>query len=635
MKRLLCILIFHLFCVNGFTQNCDTSEAKKLYLRADTFLSKDVTYALKLAVKANDKLKSCNKSKHYYKSILTLSRAYYLLDKPDSVLSINLRALSEIPADMPDLYKAKLNHQIGSAYTMLMQLENALKYSLSALKIYERVNDRAGQTNILVNICNIYQQQYNFSQAEKFIRQAEKAAHALADSVVLGNVYNTMGILYAEHQQLDSAEKFFLRSTKIRETLNDKTSIVWNYSNLGGVYALKKQPREAITFFEKAYSRFEEDSNFYGLSSVALNLGESYLQLKDFKKSLQYYQYARSLCEMTGDLDNLENLYNNLSVYYDEIGDLKTAFRYSDSLIVLKDTIYGKRLDESMAEMQTKYDVEKKDLEIQKHKAEIDLQEKQNQIKTIVIIGVLILLIVLVLAGILFYRKKQIENKARAAAELANEKEIRTKAIVEAEEKERRRIAQDLHDGVGQILSAAKLNLSSLQSKIKLNTPEEKEAMANALSLVDDSVKEVRTVSHSMMPNTLLKLGLASAVKEFVTKMGNLPNLKVDLEIVGMDKRLDDQTETVLYRVIQEVVNNIIKHSNANTINLQLIRHEDELTVMIEDNGIGFDTAKINEFGGIGLKNIISRIEFLNGTVHFDSTPGKGTSVVVEIPLNK
>lgn len=634
MKVLGKILII-LFCNTAvFAQNCDTSEVKGLYMRADSFLSKDVSYALTLATKAFDKIKSCVKSKHYYKSVLTLSRAYYQLDRPDSVLALNLMALNTIPENLPLFYKAKLFHQIGSAYTMQMQLENALKYSLEALKLYEAIKDRSGETNILVNICNIYQQQYNFNQAEKFIRKAEKNAHELKDDVVLGNVYNTMGILYAEHQQLDSAEKFFLRSTKIREGLGDRTSIVWNYSNLGGVYALKKQPKEAIKFFEKAYTKFAEDSNYYGLSSVALNLGEAYLQLKDFKKSLEYYHYARNLCSITGDLDNLENLYNNLSVYYDEIGDLKTAFRYSDSLIVLKDTIYGKRLDESMAEMQTRYDVEKKDLEIQKHRTELKLQEKQNQIKTIIIIGIITLLVVIVFAGVLFYRKKQIEQKAKADAELAKEKEIRTKAIVEAEEKERRRIAQDLHDGVGQILSAAKLNLSSLQSKIQLRTAEEKEAMANALSLVDDSVKEVRTVSHSMMPNTLLKLGLGSAVKEFVSKMGNLPNLKVDLEIVGLDKRLDDQTETVLYRVIQEVVNNIIKHSKANTINLQLIRHEDELTVMIEDNGIGFDTAKINEFGGIGLKNIISRIEFLNGTVHFDSTPGKGTNVIIEVPLN-
>jgi two-component system, NarL family, sensor kinase len=190
-----------------------------------------------------------------------------------------------------------------------------------------------------------------------------------------------------------------------------------------------------------------------------------------------------------------------------------------------------------------------------------------------------------------------------------------------------------LHDGVGQLLSAAKLNLSNLDSKLTSKTEEQLLAMQNALSLVDDSVKEVRSVSHNMMPNTLIKQGLASAVREFITKLGSAPTLKVDLEIIGLDTRLDNQVETVLYRVIQEIVNNIIKHANASQISMQLIRHDTELNIMIEDNGVGFDTNQLENFDGIGLKGIQTRIEFLNGSVHFDSTIGRGTTVIIDIPL--
>ena len=176
--------------------------------------------------------------------------------------------------------------------------------------------------------------------------------------------------------------------------------------------------------------------------------------------------------------------------------------------------------------------------------------------------------------------------------------------------------------------------LSNLESKLKLDNDEQKLAMQNALSLMDDSVKEVRAVSHNMMPNTLIKLGLASAVREFITKLGNSPSLKVDLEIIGLDKRLDNQTETVLYRIIQEIVNNIIKHAKASQISMQLIKHDTELNIMIEDNGVGFDSTKINEFNGIGLKGIQTRVEFLNGNVHFDSMVGRGTTVIIDVPLS-
>lgn len=330
---------------------------------------------------------------------------------------------------------------------------------------------------------------------------------------------------------------------------------------------------------------------------------------------------------------NLKQAYGKLAEAYELKKDYPSSLKYYQLYASYKDSIYNEENAKQMAEMQTKYDVDKKDLELAKNKAELEAQEKQAFIKNIIIISVVLLLILLSGLGILFYRKKQIEQQAKLDAEIANQKEIRTKAILDAEEKERRRIAQDLHDGVGQLLSAAKLNLSNLDSKLIAQTEEQKAAMQNALNLVDDSVKEVRLVSHNMMPNTLIKLGLGSAVREFITKLGNAPNLKIDLEIVGLDTRLENQVETVLYRVIQEIINNIIKHAKASHISMQLIRHETEMNVMIEDNGIGFDTSRLENFEGIGLKGIQTRIEFLNGSVHFDSSIGRGTTVIIDIPL--
>ena len=137
-----------------------------------------------------------------------------------------------------------------------------------------------------------------------------------------------------------------------------------------------------------------------------------------------------------------------------------------------------------------------------------------------------------------------------------------------------------------------------------------------------------------MMPNALIRSGLSSAVREFVQRISSTDKLKVDLEIVGLNDRLEQTTETVLFRVLQEIVSNIVKHANANHVTIQLIRHDQEITLMVEDNGRGFDTSKIQEFEGIGLKNLFSRVEFLNGTIHFDSNPGRGTTVTVDIPIH-
>ena len=204
--------------------------------------------------------------------------------------------------------------------------------------------------------------------------------------------------------------------------------------------------------------------------------------------------------------------------------------------------------------------------------------------------------------------------------------------MIVAEENERKRIAADLHDGVGQMMSAAKMNLSAFENDIPFTNDGQKQSFEKIISLVDESCKEIRAVSHQMMPNALLKSGLASAIKEFIDKIDTRV-LKVNLHSEGLNERLDGNVETVLYRVIQECVNNVIKHSGANSLDISLIKDADGIAATIEDNGKGFNAKDKEKFEGIGLKNILSRIGFLKGTVDFDSSPGKGTLVAIHVPL--
>ncbi|MGZ3862652.1 MAG: tetratricopeptide repeat-containing sensor histidine kinase [Bacteroidia bacterium] len=614
-------------------QGCDTNKIKELCDFSEKNLAVDVVKACEKAYEGYLLAKECKQSDWYLRSVVVVSSALYQRDLGDSAIAILNEALKSNSSISP-YYKARISHKLSSCYIMTMQLEKGLKFCFEALKNYEITKDSANQANIYTNIANVYQQQHNFELAVQNLRKALGLAKNINRKKTLGNVYNTLGILYAENQKLDSAEYFFVQSTTIREELNDNTAICWNYNNLGGLYVLLKKPQKAIFYLEKALDKFRLTENYDGQSSAANNLAELYMNMGDQKKALYYYGYSRKLYDLTNNPDNLENLYNNLSVYYDKIGDLKTAFKYSDSLIVLKDSLYGKRLSESLAEMQVKFDVEKKNLEIAMQKDELEIKDKKNKLKNIILISVISTAVLIILMiGLLFQRSK-LKQKQLLDAELLKQQEIRSKAVLEAEEKERVRIARELHDGIGQQLSAARLNIAGLQTALQIKTPEEEILLKNAVDLLDDSVKEVRTVSHSMMPNALLKSGLVSAVREFIHRISSTGNLKVNLEIVGLSERLDQTTETVLFRVLQELVNNIIKHAKASEISIQLVRHETELNIMVEDNGQGFDVKKtMNEAGGIGLKNIQSRINFLNGNIYFDSFPGKGTTVTIELPV--
>src|SRR5262249_4868889 len=139
-------------------------------------------------------------------------------------------------------------------------------------------------------------------------------------------------------------------------------------------------------------------------------------------------------------------------------------------------------------------------------------------------------------------------------------------------------------------------------------------------------------VSHNMMPNALLKSNLDTAVQEFIDKLDQ-KKMRVHLYTEGLDERLDSNIETVLYRVIQECVNNVIKHASATTLDISLIKDKDGISATVEDNGSGFDTTDKQKLNGMGLKNITTRIEYLKGTVEFDSNPGKGTLVALHVPV--
>ncbi|MCB0697013.1 MAG: sensor histidine kinase, partial [Chitinophagaceae bacterium] len=259
-------------------------------------------------------------------------------------------------------------------------------------------------------------------------------------------------------------------------------------------------------------------------------------------------------------------------------------------------------------------------------------QEFQLTRKNYMLTGIAALFIALTLLSYSWYKRYQLKQSAALQAAVMKQQELATKAIIEAEENERQRIAGDLHDGVGQMMSAAKINLSTVSDGITFASEEQRTRFENALKLVDDSCSEVRTVSHNIMPNSLLRNSLAAAVRTFINKIDQHV-LKINLHTEGLNEKLDENIEIMLYRVVQECVNNVIKHAKANILDISLIKDGHEISVTIEDNGIGFDTTDKTKFDGIGMKNIASRIQYLKGTVEWDSGRNKGTVVSIQVPL--
>ncbi|MBP6430506.1 MAG: sensor histidine kinase [Ferruginibacter sp.] len=486
-----------------------------------------------------------------------------------------------------DLLKASILNEMGKLYRKTKDLKRALQHYDEAYAIHKQQNNLDGMATILNESGVVFEYENNYTEAISRYKKSLAIREKMKD--LLGQSYslNFIGGAYTLQKKYQEAESNLLESLKLRQQLKDSFSIALSYTDLAYMYADKGDLTKAT---------------------------ESYTQSNVIAQKLKYKELV------SGNYKELANI-------AEKQGNQASALNYIKLHYALKDSIYNEAKMQQIEQLNAKYQTEKKEQQIKEQQYQIT---KRNYL----LLGTAIFLLLLSALTYSFYKRKKLQHEARLQEAIIKQQDIATKAVLDAEEKERERIARDLHDGVGQVMSAAKMNLSSFENELNFKDENQKLKFEKAISLVDEGCKEVRNVSHQMMPNALLKAGLSSAIKEFIDKIES-KTLKVNLYTEGLNERLDNNIETVLYRVIQECVNNVIKHSGANQLDISLIKDDDGISATIEDNGKGFDSKAKIKNEGIGVNNIKARVEFLKGTVDFDSAEGKGTLVAIHVPVGK
>jgi signal transduction histidine kinase len=233
----------------------------------------------------------------------------------------------------------------------------------------------------------------------------------------------------------------------------------------------------------------------------------------------------------------------------------------------------------------------------------------------------------------LLYNRYRLRQNNRYQKELNRQQNELFNTIAATQDQERKRIAQDLHDSLGSILSAAKLKLSALKDTGSAVPASQAEKYQAAMQLLDEASAELRNISHNIMPAALSKLGLVAALRNLINHITSHSGIQFSFSSHDFDQRIDEQAEMSIYRIVLELINNIVKYAAASRVTVQLIRYPDYINLSVEDNGRGFDYQDtVHARKGIGLENILSRVGYLKGKINIDTAPGRGTSVIIDIP---
>lgn len=528
-----------------------------------------------------------------------------------------------------------LLNNLGGDNLKLGDYQKAIDNYTKAAEILER-DQAAALPSVYEGKAAVYQELQQIDKAIEYHAKAIKAAEKLGDKVSLARRYMNYAELLAKQERYAEAQSVLKTSQPLLAQTKDPIAQAVFYQIRGSIYQHEKKYREAIADFRASYQIGLDNDDKY--QQIAL-LDPLIRSLLDAGEATEAKRMNDTLLEKATRYQmnfGRLNAYSNTARWCILNNDPATAYKFLEMKMQLSDSISSDEMKKKIALTETRYRVAGKDREIQTLQAEKEIRELQLLQKSVlnyILVGGFVALLII---GTLIYRTYRQTQKIQQQriSELETEKQLAaTEAIIEGEEKERSRLAQDLHDGLGGLLSGIKYSLNNMKENL-IMTPGNAQAFEQSIGMLDHSISEMRRVAHNLMPENLLKFGLDAAMRDFCSEMQLNGMLQVHYQSLGLkDKSMDQGLSVTVYRVTQELLNNIVKHAGATQAIVQIAATDSQLTITVEDNGKGLADETIKSAQGIGWKNIYSRVQYQKGTINIQSQPGKGTSVYIEFPV--
>lgn len=530
-----------------------------------------------------------------------------------------------------ELDLAKISVNLSINYNRLGEFEKTIASATEALRVFEQLEDRKGISISLNIIGQVYFYNEAYEKAKDYFFQYLTNAGKAQDSLEIAGGYANVGSAYEKMKVLDSSIFFQQKALTIHRAIKNEYGIGNAVQNIGNNFLAREIYDSAIFYLRQAQTIYEKVENAAGLTEVQVNLAESFQKAGDFYAALQEAKEGIRLAEEIKEPFLHSRAALVASKSQEALKNYQLALQQYKLYDAISEEIFNENSRKNIDEINTKYETEKKEQQIELQEVQLSEQEKTIQLNRALLIAAAITVLLLLVIGILVRNRIKRKQEEHLQKERLMAREAELQATVSSQEKERARYARDLHDGFGQMISILNMNLKSLEENSK---PDERQEVFEASEQVlNDMYQELKSICFDLMPQTLINQGLAMAIDEYASRINQSGKMNVKTNYFGLEQRLADVQEISFYRIVQEWVNNILKHSDAKMVSIQLTKDAEEITLLIEDDGSGINQNNLIHGKGNGWKNLMVRANLISGTLELESAPGtKGNTLILNAP---
>lgn len=441
----------------------------------------------------------------------------------------------------------------------------------------------------------------------------------------IGNVLHSLG-------QHEEAIRYSSEARAGYEAAGYTRYIPYMDHNIGIASDSLGRTQEARTLYLQAIKGHQAHDNFYELANTHLVLSANYRKTNDFKSAYTNANQALTLADDINSIELRAKTLLELSKTLAGLNRYNEAYELARQFTELNDSIFEEKKTKQIFELQTQYETEKNQQQISLQQAQLEEQTAIIQRNRLAFVAAIVVVALLITIGILWRARVRKKQEVALQTERVKAREAEINATISSQEKERARYARDLHDGFGQMISILNMNLASLKEGASPN--ERQHVFEQSEKVINEMYAELKSICFDLMPQTLIKQGLESAIQEYADRINVAGQVFVETNFFGLEHRPSELQEISIYRISQEWINNILKYSDARKITLQITQDQEEITLLIEDDGQGFDKQKLIEGKGNGWKNLHTRTNLIQGQLELETQPDRrGNTLIVNAPV--